>query len=121
MRAYQSAEYVPELFKYVQIVLALNTQEAKYATAGTEAKFWAVWQSRGAGDEAEIARLLRTPLPDAARESLLSELRAGAPQFYAVEQAGRLATEQDRTLYALCRPERLPAPVPRVHPVRRRA
>jgi type I restriction enzyme R subunit len=104
--AYQSAEYVPELFKYIQIVIAVNTQEAKYATAGTEAKFWAVWQTRGE-DGAEIEHLLQTPLPEAARESLLSGFVRERPQFYAIEQAGRLVTEQDRTVYALCRPERL--------------
>ncbi len=107
MQAYQSTEYVPELFKYVQLVLAVNTQEAKYATAGTEAKFWAVWQGRGTTDETEIDRLLHLPLPDDTRDTLLSSFVRERRQFYAVEAAGRLATEQDRTLYALCRPEQL--------------
>lgn len=105
--AYQKPDYVPELFKSVQTVLAVNTQEAKYATTGTEAKFWAVWQDRDQRDEAALQRLLTTPLPEDAREALLSSFVRERTQFYAVEQAGRLVTEQDRTLYALCRPERL--------------
>ena len=105
--AYQSAEYVPELFKSVQLVLALNTTEAKYATTGAEAKFWAVWKSRGDREGAEIGRLLSMPLAETEREAVLTGFARERRHFYAVEQAGRLVTEQDRTLYALCRPERL--------------
>ena len=104
--AYQSAEFVPELFKYVQIVLATNVHEAKYATAGTEAKFWAVWKSREDVD-AEIEAMLRAPLPEVEREAVLINFVREARQFYAVEQQGRMVTEQDRALYSLCRPERL--------------
>ena len=40
----QKKENIPHLFKYVQLVLAGNTREARYATVGTPAKFWAVWK-----------------------------------------------------------------------------
>ena len=40
----QKKENIPHLFKYVQLVLAGNTREARYATTGTPAKFWAVWK-----------------------------------------------------------------------------
>lgn len=104
--AYQSADFVPELFKYVQIVLATNVNETKYATAGTEAKFWAVWRSRVSVDTT-IEELLRKPLPEREREAVLSNFVHEERQFYAIEQQGRKATEQDRALYSLCRPERL--------------
>jgi type I restriction enzyme, R subunit len=105
--AYQSADFVPELFKYVQIVVATNVNEAKYATAGTEAKFWAVWKSRQDAVDVEIEARLLQPLPATEREAVLSNFVQEERQFYAVEQQGRQTTEQDRALYNLCRPERL--------------
>lgn len=42
----QQAEYIPQLFKYAQIVLATNKNAVKYATAGTPKKFWSVWKEQ---------------------------------------------------------------------------
>ena len=104
--AYQRAEYVPELFKYAQIVLACNRKEAKYGTTGTEPRFWAVWKNRG-GNDAEIEDLLNTPLNKDEREAIRANFLRETPLLYAAEQQGRLVTEQDRALFYLCRPERL--------------
>ena len=40
----QQADYIPQLFKYAQIVMATNKNAVKYATAGTPKKFWNVWK-----------------------------------------------------------------------------
>lgn len=104
--AYQRPDYVPELFKFVQMTIATNVTEAKYATAGTDKKFWAVWRAREPADET-IEALLHTPLPPKEQEAVLSNFVQEERQFYAVEKQGRAVTEQDRTLYQLCRPERL--------------
>ena len=40
----QQADYIPQLYKYAQIVLATNKNTVKYATAGTPKKFWNVWK-----------------------------------------------------------------------------
>ena len=42
----QQNDYIPQLFKYVQIVLATNKNNVKYATAGTPKKFWNVWKEQ---------------------------------------------------------------------------
>jgi type I restriction enzyme R subunit len=42
----QQADYIPQLFKYAQIVLATNKNVIKYATAGTPKKFWSVWKEQ---------------------------------------------------------------------------
>ncbi len=39
----QSKEYADYFFKYIQIVMAGNATEAKYATVNTPKKFWSVW------------------------------------------------------------------------------
>lgn len=40
----QQTDYIPQLFKYAQIVLATNKNSVKYATAGTPKKFWNIWK-----------------------------------------------------------------------------
>ncbi|MCD7822452.1 MAG: type I restriction endonuclease subunit R [Oscillospiraceae bacterium] len=44
----QQDDYIPQLFKYAQIVMATNRTEVRYATAGTPKKFWSVWREQDA-------------------------------------------------------------------------
>lgn len=39
-------DYVPQLFKFVQLVIATNKNEVKYGTCGTPKKFWSVWKEQ---------------------------------------------------------------------------
>ncbi|QWB96212.1 type I restriction endonuclease subunit R [Mycoplasmatota bacterium] len=47
----QSIQYVPQLFKFIQIVMSTNKNETKYATVGTPAKFWSLWKEDKQSDE----------------------------------------------------------------------
>ena len=76
----QQADYIPQLFKYAQIVMATNKNTVKYATAGTPKKFWSVWK------EQDTAFL----------DSRLAQL-----------VADRAPTEQDRNIISLFSRERL--------------
>ena len=76
----QQADYIPQLFKYAQIVMATNKNAVKYATAGTPKKFWSVWK------EQDTAFL----------DSRLTQL-----------VADRAPTEQDRNIISLVSRERL--------------
>ena len=40
----QQMDYIPQLFKYAQIVMATNRNAVKYATTKTPSKFWNVWK-----------------------------------------------------------------------------
>lgn len=40
----QKNEYIPQLYKFAQIVLATNKNIVKYATTNTPKKFWSVWK-----------------------------------------------------------------------------
>lgn len=42
----QQKEYIPQLYKFAQIVMATNKNAVKYATAGTPRKFWNVWKEQ---------------------------------------------------------------------------
>jgi len=103
----QRDEYIPRLFTYVQTVMAVNKNETRYATTGTPAKFWSKWKEEVA--DAELAPLLERPLPESVKASLfdLAFAELGVREEIAPYLVGRQVTEQDRTLYALCRPERL--------------
>lgn len=47
----QGKEYIPQLFKFVQIAMATNKNETQYATTGTPKKFWSVWKEDIESDE----------------------------------------------------------------------
>ena len=76
----QRNEYIPQLFKYAQIVVATNKNAVKYATCNTPKKFWSVWRE----EQVEWQDKL-------------------------IEQhiAGREPTVQDRGIISLLCPERL--------------
>ena len=76
----QSADYIPQLFKFAQILLASNKNAVKYGTAGTDKKHWNIWREQNSKWHGEK----------------LSEC-----------VVGRLPTEQDRALVSLFSPERL--------------
>ena len=76
----QGKDYIPQLFKFAQIVIATNKNAVKYATCGTGKNFWCVWREQ---DTAWQNKLL---------------------DQYVV---GREITEQDRNIVSLLDPTRL--------------
>ena len=42
----QKKEYIPQLFKFAQIVMATNKNAVKYATCATAEKFWNIWREQ---------------------------------------------------------------------------
>lgn len=76
----QQAAYIPQLFKFVQLVVATNKNAVKYATVGTPKKFWSVWKEQ---DDDWLQTRLKALVPD------------------------RMSTEQDRNIVSLFSPERV--------------
>lgn len=103
----QRDEYIPRLFTYAQMVLGVNKNDARYATTGTPAKFWSKWKEDVA--DAVLQPLLEKSLPERVKASLfdIAFQELGVREDPAPYVVGRQVTEQDRALYALCRPERL--------------
>ena len=104
----QNDEFIPKLFTTVQMVMGVNKNEARYATTGTQDKFWSVWQEQ-ADKEKTVVASINKPLAMKEKSRLFSgEFLAARKFFDALEKEGeRLVTEQDRTIHSLCRPERL--------------
>jgi len=110
----QSVGEIPNLFKYVQIVLAGNNHSPQYATVGTPKKFYAVWKEK----VVELEQLVggRTPSPlDNTIYSLFSKQRvvellhsfvifdgkvkkiARYQQFFAIEKIMQRISKLDNT------------------------
>lgn len=103
----QRDNFIPRLFAYVQTVLAVNKNGVSYATVGTPKKFWATWKE--AIPEAVLSPLVEKPLPESVKASVFDLVcqSLGVREDITPYLAEREITEQDRVLYALCRPERL--------------
>ena len=104
----QNEEYIPRLFTYVQQVLAVSKNQAKYATTGTPARFWSIWRESEYREE-QVATCINKPLTNDVKNVLFSDEFALARDYFdALEAEGvRLVSEQDKALHSLCRPERL--------------
>lgn len=76
----QKNEYIPQLFKFVQIVMATNKNETQYATCGTPKKFWSVWKEE---EQVWLEQLLQVAVTD------------------------RLPTTQDKNIISMFHPARL--------------
>lgn len=76
----QGNDYVPQLFKFVQMVMSTNKNETKYATCYTPKKFWSIWREE--------------------REEWLQGLLSKTVE-------DRLATIQDKNIVSLFHPLRL--------------
>ena len=113
---YQNEDNIPQLFHFAQLLLTMNRLEAHYATVGTPHKFWQGWREEEDADadadadaDSAIAARANRPLAPAEKAAIFSgDFAAARPYFDQLAAEGpRAISAQDRTLYALCRPERL--------------
>ncbi|WP_238365457.1 type I restriction endonuclease subunit R [Mesobacterium pallidum] len=105
---YQNEDKIPQLFHFAQLLIGMNRNEARYATVGTPRKFWQTWRDEEDTDEA-IAPFANRVLTAAEKDAVFSGDFAGARAYFdaMAAEGERAVTVQDRTVYALCRPERL--------------
>ena len=105
---YQSADNIPQLFHFAQLLLSMNRQEARYATVGTPRRFWQTWRDAEDDDEA-VAPFANRALTEAEKDAVFTGDFAAARSYFEAlsSQGDRTVTAQDRMLFALCRPARL--------------
>jgi len=104
----QKPGYIPRLFAYSQLLVALSPNDVRYGTVGTNEKFWAVW--REPIDEDHLAALIHRPIDPKVSASLFADRHRRVREYFEESAAAseeRAITEQDRALFALCRPQRL--------------
>jgi len=70
----QNDDYIPKLFIYTQLVLAVNKNSAMYATTGSAAKFWGIWKERDNGqwtmDNGKLLEIKNKPLSEDIRKKI---------------------------------------------------
>lgn len=105
---YQNEDNIPQLFHFAQLLLTMNRVEARYATVGTPQKFWQAWRDEEDAD-ADIAKAANHTLEGAEKDAIFSGDFAPARAYFEAMQAEgeRAVSPQDRTTFALCRPDRL--------------
>ncbi len=57
----QKPEYIPQLFKFAQVLMSTNKNNVKYATTNTPKKFWCVWKEQ---DEVFLNNMLAKCVTD---------------------------------------------------------
>lgn len=104
----QGEDYIPRLFSYVQLVMGVNKNAARFATVGSSKKFWGIWKELR-DKEKSVAACVERIFPKEKKDVLFKgDFASTRSYFEGLEKEGkRLLTEQDRVIYSLCRPERL--------------
>ncbi|GAB6269075.1 MAG: HsdR family type I site-specific deoxyribonuclease [Smithella sp.] len=104
----QGEDYIPRLFSYVQLVIGVNKNTARYATVGSSFRFWSVWKELR-DNEKDVVACVEQNLSREQKDQLFKGDFAPARSYFdgMDKEETRLLTEQDKTLYSLCRPERL--------------
>lgn len=101
---------IPGLYHYAQLLFGIAVDQAKYATVGTIAKFWGNWKEKQ-WPEQSMLDLVNRPTDVALKDRLFAGRKFGKQEREYLElietRGGRGLTEQDRMLWALCRPEKL--------------
>ena len=102
----QSAEYIPKLFTYVQLIMSVNKNASMYGTTETQEKFWSIWKE---DNKDKVEECINKALSPFEKDALFSgDFAKARPDFDKLESNGkRTVTTQDQSLYSLCRPERL--------------
>ena len=105
---YQNEDNIPQLFHFAQLLLVMNRVEARYAAVGTPRQFWQMWRDEEDQEES-IDPLVNRPLTSAEADAVFSgDFAFARSHFEALAAEGlRAITAQDRTIHAMCRPERL--------------
>ena len=104
----QGDDYIPRLFIYAQLLMATNRNSALYATVGSKKEYWGRWREREDREDA-VNDGIRQPLALEQKDRLFSGDFARARSYFDASEAAseRLATEQDKAIYSLYRPQRL--------------
>uniref|UniRef100_A5WEH4 Type I restriction enzyme endonuclease subunit n=1 Tax=Psychrobacter sp. (strain PRwf-1) TaxID=349106 RepID=A5WEH4_PSYWF len=104
----QGQKYIPHLFAYSQLLLAINGYEGLYATCNTPEKFWAKWIEEEL-EEAEFKQLKNQPVhPDQLAALFAHRKPRDKQEYLSLVQSGQLTvTDQDRLIISLLRPDRL--------------
>ncbi|AZI45383.1 type I restriction endonuclease subunit R (plasmid) [Deinococcus psychrotolerans] len=102
-------EEIPLLYAFAQLLLGVSQNDARYATTGADAKYWAGWREEDESVKDALPVLISAPLPAEVRARILgwrdAPLRAELDRAW--HEGPRLPTAQDKLIASLLSPARL--------------
>ena len=102
----QQATYIPQLYKYAQIIMATNKNAVKYATTGTPKKFWNIWKEQNESFlYKELERLISDRVPTKQDKNIISllSLRTAPSKLPRVMELIRYFILYDANIKKICR------------------
>lgn len=102
-------EEIPLLYSFAQLLLAVAQNEAKYATTGADAQYWATWREEDQQVTAALPELVSRPLAPDVRRRILGwrdePLRSRLDRAW--HEGSRVPSAQDGLIASLLAPKRL--------------
>ncbi|MFW5983059.1 MAG: type I restriction endonuclease subunit R [bacterium] len=103
----QQPDGIMKLYVYTQILAAICSNDAKYATTGTEKEYWFYWKEQRP-NEKELNKIINTALDNRKRDKIFSGQYAYLKSYFEKKEEHPVSdTTQDKLLYYVFAPERL--------------
>lgn len=103
----QRNDEVPALYAYTQLLISINGADAKYATQGTPAKFWAIWKEEDF-TETDFLSIKNKKLTLEQKQSIFGHRETSTLDWYErlISNGDLAITGQDRLIISLLSPVR---------------
>jgi type I restriction enzyme R subunit len=103
----QGGQEIPQLFVYSQLLLAISSTQADYATTNTQAKFWTGWQEEILPNDF-FTRIKNLPLTAQTHQAIFERRPAKMAEHFVQQWSEpQLVTAQDQLLISLLSKARL--------------
>lgn len=103
----QQPDGIMDLYIYTQVLGAICSNDAQYATTGTDKEYWFYWKEQKPEDET-LKRIVNTTLNKDQRDKLFSGQFAYLKTYFEKKEDNPVSvTPQDRLLYYVFSPARL--------------
>ncbi len=103
----QQPDGIMDLYIYTQVLGAICSNDAKFATTGTDPEYWSYWKEQEPREQ-ELFDLVNTPLEKEQKDKLFAGKYEYVKSWFDQKEEKKVSvTTQDKLLYPVFHPERL--------------